>query len=496
MFVSHSWQRSHAPSIPSLCLSVESRPAPQAPTNLNAAACGKFPCCYSSRSQWSCPSHLWSVHCIHWQHGARHLAQQGHLRARPLWFSPSRKTPQAKVPGVWSHSSFEACCDALHFLEHRRLHFALYTSTMSWPRNVTLPLIFYDGYMVTWRSTLSTSLGATWTWVLCPQLVTCSRIQSCQHPVIRFCGDLVRWRSRIVSALGFSSCQSVHMSGVWIHTAATNSVTPHLALDPVTNPLTVLCFSTVAPPTCLAPIASCAVSKRNKEVLSADITNKSVCGDDVLDCDVAQPYLLIMCKSLGASCVAPHWRSDLCFKSLSLSPCDVVGRGVVGGRGVCLVCVAARWKTWKNPCVDSKNASVCTFKRSPCMPRKKEEKKKHERKWTKMKEHERTWKKMKETERHWTKRNENERKWKKMKENERKWNKMKQNERKQSAFSECSLFPRELGEPPGNTREETREISIYRTEIEKREETRLRCVSHLIEGTNLAILVRRKTKGN
>ena len=42
--------------------------------------------------------------------------------------------------------SFEACCDALHFLQHRRSHFALYTSTMSWSRNVTLPLIFHRGY--------------------------------------------------------------------------------------------------------------------------------------------------------------------------------------------------------------------------------------------------------------------------------------------------------------------------------------------------------------
>ena len=31
----------------------------------------------------------------------------------------------------------------------------------------------------------------------------CSRTQNFQHPAIRFCGDFVRWRSRIVSALGF-----------------------------------------------------------------------------------------------------------------------------------------------------------------------------------------------------------------------------------------------------------------------------------------------------
>ena len=89
----------------------------------------------------------------------------------------------------------------------------------------------------------------------------------------------------------------------------------NLALDPEIKPLTFLCFSTFAPPTYLAPTASCAVSKHNKEGLSADITNTSVCGDDVLDCDVAHqshvsahlcPSLWITCESLGASCFAPH----------------------------------------------------------------------------------------------------------------------------------------------------------------------------------------------
>ena len=66
-----------------------------------------------------------------------------------LWFSLSRKTPQAKVCGVWFHSSFEAFCVTLLFRVLRRSHFALFTSTMSWPRNVTLPLIFYGGFMGT-----------------------------------------------------------------------------------------------------------------------------------------------------------------------------------------------------------------------------------------------------------------------------------------------------------------------------------------------------------
>ena len=104
-------------------------------------------------------------------------------------------------------------------------------------------------------------------------------------------------------ALGFSSCQSVHMTGVWIHTAATNTITLHLALNPEIKPLTFLCFSTFAPPTYLAPTASCAVSKRNKEGLSADITDSSVCGDDVLDCDVVHQshvsaHFFLPCRSL------------------------------------------------------------------------------------------------------------------------------------------------------------------------------------------------------
>ena len=67
-----------------------------------------------------------------------------------LRFLLSTKTPQAKVRGAWSYSSFEACCAAPHFLERRLSHFASYTSAMLWLRNVTLPLTFYGdlhGYM-------------------------------------------------------------------------------------------------------------------------------------------------------------------------------------------------------------------------------------------------------------------------------------------------------------------------------------------------------------
>ena len=45
-------------------------------------------------------------------------------------------------------------------------------------------------------------------------------------PTIRFCGDLVRWKTTIVSALGFSSCPSAHVNGESTLTVATSTTTP------------------------------------------------------------------------------------------------------------------------------------------------------------------------------------------------------------------------------------------------------------------------------
>ena len=83
-------------------------------------------------------------------------------------------------------------------------------------------------------------------------------------------------KSRTVSALGSSLCLSVHMSGVWIHTAATSLTTQRWASYLVIKPLTFLCSYISVPLTYLAPTASCAVNMRNKESLSADISNTSV----------------------------------------------------------------------------------------------------------------------------------------------------------------------------------------------------------------------------
>ena len=76
------------------------------------------------------------------------LLNKDTFEPNPLVFA-FKEDSTSKGTWVWSYSSFEAYCDALHFPGHKRLHFALYTFTMSWPRNVTLPLIFNDGYMAT-----------------------------------------------------------------------------------------------------------------------------------------------------------------------------------------------------------------------------------------------------------------------------------------------------------------------------------------------------------
>ena len=85
-----------------------------------------------------------------------------------------------------------------------------------------------------------------------------------------------------MNALGFSSCQSVLVSGVCIHMAATSLPMLRLAGDLGTNLHILWCSFIFAIPICPDPAASCVVSKHNKEDLSAD-TTKNACRDDVHD---------------------------------------------------------------------------------------------------------------------------------------------------------------------------------------------------------------------
>ena len=140
---------------------------------------------------------------------------------------------------------------------------------------------------------------------------------------------LVHWRSRLVKALGFSSCQSVLTSGVSIHMAATSLTMLRLAWDFETKLLIFLFFFISVLPICLDPAASCVVSKRNKEDLSADTINMKLCGDDVRDrAPVCQGHVSV--SPFTPLAVARAFRQSVvsslcfdartfCFKSLSLS---------------------------------------------------------------------------------------------------------------------------------------------------------------------------------
>ena len=118
-------------------------PARRNPTNIIATACGRFHAVVLQEASDHVPAHLRSVSSLHTLTTRTSPSCSTRTPSSPtLWCLPSLRAPQAKVRGVWSYSSFEACCDALH----RRLHFALYTSTMSWPRNVTLPHSYFSGF--------------------------------------------------------------------------------------------------------------------------------------------------------------------------------------------------------------------------------------------------------------------------------------------------------------------------------------------------------------
>ena len=123
-------------------------PARRNPTNIIAAACEKF-------------------HAVHLQEASDHVphisdqfrAYTGNTDLAILLnkdtFEPDPMVLAFKEDstskGTWgmAYSSFEAYCDALHFLEHRLSHFAQYTFTMSWPRNVMHPLSYFSGFLGT-----------------------------------------------------------------------------------------------------------------------------------------------------------------------------------------------------------------------------------------------------------------------------------------------------------------------------------------------------------
>ena len=108
------------------------------------------------------------------------------------------------------------------------------------------------------------------------------------HFAIRFCGDLVRWRSRIVSARGFSSCRSDHMSGVWIHMAAASSIMQTLQWGPRDTTAHIPIFLHLRTTNLSAPTALRAVNKPNKGVWNAKPPGTSDGSGDVDERDVVR----------------------------------------------------------------------------------------------------------------------------------------------------------------------------------------------------------------
>ena len=120
-------------------------PASRNPTNIFASACGRFHAVILQEASDHVP-HISDQFIAHT--GNTDLAillNKDTFEPDPMVLR-SWKIPQAKVLGAWFYSSFEYCCAVPHFPGHQRSHFAQYTFTMSWPRNVRHPLSYFSGF--------------------------------------------------------------------------------------------------------------------------------------------------------------------------------------------------------------------------------------------------------------------------------------------------------------------------------------------------------------
>ena len=140
-----------------------------------------------------------------------------------LLMKPQRVT----IHETWFYSSFEDFCVTLLSWAHLRSRFALYT--MSWPRNVTLPLTYCDAYMGTCTSTTSTFLAVT---------LTFSTIGDMSSPEFSAPGNSFLWglgglEEANRERTGFLIMPKRPLSGVWIHMATTSSTMQTWRLDPI-----------------------------------------------------------------------------------------------------------------------------------------------------------------------------------------------------------------------------------------------------------------------
>ena len=123
-----------------------------------------------------------------------------------------------------------------------------------------------------------------------------------QHLAIDICGDLAHWRSSIASVLG-SSCMPkrpyewrVDSHGCYKFDNAALGFGPR---DQTAHLPVFLHLRTTNLP---GPSSITRSEQAQQRRSSADITNTSVCGDDVLDCDVAH---LLFCGLILSPCEQP-----------------------------------------------------------------------------------------------------------------------------------------------------------------------------------------------
>ena len=218
-------------------------PARRNPTNIVSAACGKFHAVILQEASDHVP-HISDQFIVYTGNTDLAILINKDTFEPDLRFSPSGKTPQAKVrllivrdllrrPSLSGTPMVTFCSVHIHNVVAKK-------------RDASTDLLRrLHGYM---KQHNVDFIGGDFNMSAYSTVGDVFRTHHFQHPAIRFCGDLVRWRSRIVNVLVFSSCQSGLPSGVCIHMAATNTITLHLAFDHVTKPLTFLCFSTFAPP--------------------------------------------------------------------------------------------------------------------------------------------------------------------------------------------------------------------------------------------------------
>ena len=121
--------------------------------------------------------------------------------------------------------------------------------------------------------------------MLYPQLVTCSRIQSFQHPGNSFLWGIGALEELYRVCTGFLIMPKrpyewrVHSHGCYKFDNAA------LGFGPRDQHAHLPVFLRLVPLTCLAPTASCAANMHNKEEWNAGITNMTVREEDVHDRD-------------------------------------------------------------------------------------------------------------------------------------------------------------------------------------------------------------------